>query len=195
MGHSGHRSSEQDPHEHQARSEGRCHQKGPAKKVRVRLLACPPRQDGVIERAERCQAQKIMTANKPSKHLTRKKMVARSQGRVLAPMVGSFESLQKGRQLSRGPAGSPANRGAMPHADFSKWVRPADLASLAVWFGKRRRKRCNWRRPSDLRRCLILSEHSILAQQFVENNPRRRCDIQGVLSPEHWNADMCVGDL
>lgn len=28
---------------------------------------------------------------------------------------------------------TPANRIAMPGADFSKWVQPANVASLAVW--------------------------------------------------------------
>jgi NAD(P)-dependent dehydrogenase (short-subunit alcohol dehydrogenase family) len=28
---------------------------------------------------------------------------------------------------------TPANRKAMPNADFSKWVRPASVASLIKW--------------------------------------------------------------
>lgn len=32
-----------------------------------------------------------------------------------------------------GTMDTPANRMAMPGADFSKWVNPADVASLAVW--------------------------------------------------------------
>jgi NAD(P)-dependent dehydrogenase (short-subunit alcohol dehydrogenase family) len=32
-----------------------------------------------------------------------------------------------------GTMDTPANRMAMPGADFSKWVRPANVASLAVW--------------------------------------------------------------
>jgi len=29
---------------------------------------------------------------------------------------------------------TPANRKAMPNADFSKWVQPANVASLITWF-------------------------------------------------------------
>src|SRR5260221_9829221 len=32
-----------------------------------------------------------------------------------------------------GTMDTPANRKAMPHADFSKWVRPATVAGLIVW--------------------------------------------------------------
>jgi NAD(P)-dependent dehydrogenase (short-subunit alcohol dehydrogenase family) len=32
-----------------------------------------------------------------------------------------------------GTMDTPANRRAMPDADFSKWVRPATVASLMVW--------------------------------------------------------------
>ena len=32
-----------------------------------------------------------------------------------------------------GTMDTPANRTAMPSADFSKWVQPANVASLAVW--------------------------------------------------------------
>ena len=32
-----------------------------------------------------------------------------------------------------GTMDTPANRKAMPSADFSKWVQPANVASLAVW--------------------------------------------------------------
>jgi len=32
-----------------------------------------------------------------------------------------------------GTMDTPANRMAMPDADFSKWVQPASVASLAVW--------------------------------------------------------------
>lgn len=32
-----------------------------------------------------------------------------------------------------GTMDTPANRRAMPNADFSKWVQPANVASLAVW--------------------------------------------------------------
>ena len=32
-----------------------------------------------------------------------------------------------------GTIDTPANRKAMPHADFSKWVPPAHIASLAIW--------------------------------------------------------------
>jgi len=32
-----------------------------------------------------------------------------------------------------GTMDTPANRMAMPGSDFSKWVNPANVASLAVW--------------------------------------------------------------
>jgi NAD(P)-dependent dehydrogenase (short-subunit alcohol dehydrogenase family) len=32
-----------------------------------------------------------------------------------------------------GTMDTPANRAAMPGSDFSKWVQPANVASLAVW--------------------------------------------------------------
>ena len=32
-----------------------------------------------------------------------------------------------------GTIDTPANRIAMPGADFAKWVRPANIASLVVW--------------------------------------------------------------
>jgi NAD(P)-dependent dehydrogenase (short-subunit alcohol dehydrogenase family) len=32
-----------------------------------------------------------------------------------------------------GTMDTPGNRMAMPTADFSKWVHPANVASLAVW--------------------------------------------------------------
>ena len=32
-----------------------------------------------------------------------------------------------------GTMDTPANRKAMPNADFSKWVRPASVASLITW--------------------------------------------------------------
>lgn len=32
-----------------------------------------------------------------------------------------------------GTIDTPANRAAMPQADFSKWVQPANIASLCVW--------------------------------------------------------------
>jgi NAD(P)-dependent dehydrogenase (short-subunit alcohol dehydrogenase family) len=35
-----------------------------------------------------------------------------------------------------GTMDTPANRQAMPNADFSKWVRPARVASLVVWLAR-----------------------------------------------------------
>lgn len=35
-----------------------------------------------------------------------------------------------------GTMDTPANRQAMPNADFSKWVRPATVASLVVWLAR-----------------------------------------------------------
>jgi NAD(P)-dependent dehydrogenase (short-subunit alcohol dehydrogenase family) len=32
-----------------------------------------------------------------------------------------------------GTMDTPANRKAMPNADFSKWVQPANVASLVLW--------------------------------------------------------------
>jgi NAD(P)-dependent dehydrogenase (short-subunit alcohol dehydrogenase family) len=32
-----------------------------------------------------------------------------------------------------GTMDTPANRSAMPGADFSKWVQPANVASLVLW--------------------------------------------------------------
>ena len=34
-----------------------------------------------------------------------------------------------------GTMDTPANRAAMPDADFSKWVQPGNVANLAVWLG------------------------------------------------------------
>jgi NAD(P)-dependent dehydrogenase (short-subunit alcohol dehydrogenase family) len=35
-----------------------------------------------------------------------------------------------------GTMDTPANRQAMPGADFAKWVRPATVASLIVWLAR-----------------------------------------------------------
>src|SRR5262249_21695477 len=35
-----------------------------------------------------------------------------------------------------GTMDTPGNRAAMPNADFSKWVRPATVASLMVWLAR-----------------------------------------------------------
>jgi len=39
----------------------------------------------------------------------------------------------KANVILPGTMGTPANRKAMPKADFSKWVQPAAVASLIVW--------------------------------------------------------------
>jgi NAD(P)-dependent dehydrogenase (short-subunit alcohol dehydrogenase family) len=33
---------------------------------------------------------------------------------------------------------TPANRKAMPNADFSKWVQPKDVANLVLWLADER---------------------------------------------------------
>jgi NAD(P)-dependent dehydrogenase (short-subunit alcohol dehydrogenase family) len=42
-----------------------------------------------------------------------------------------------------GTMDTPANRKAMPDADFSKWVRPATVASLMVWLAREAGKDVN----------------------------------------------------
>lgn len=42
-----------------------------------------------------------------------------------------------------GTMDTPANRKAMPDADFSKWVRPASVASLMVWLASEARRDVN----------------------------------------------------
>jgi len=42
-----------------------------------------------------------------------------------------------------GTMDTPANRMAMPDADFSKWVQPANVASLAVWLASDAAKEIN----------------------------------------------------
>ena len=50
-----------------------------------------------------------------------------------------------------GTMDTPANRAAMPSANFSQWVPPAQVASLLVHLGERRCIGGQWRRDSDLR--------------------------------------------
>lgn len=42
-----------------------------------------------------------------------------------------------------GTMDTPANRAAMPGADFSRWVQPANVASLAVWLASEAAKDVN----------------------------------------------------
>ena len=44
-----------------------------------------------------------------------------------------------------GTMDTPANRKFMPNSDFSKWVRPAAVASLIAWLAGRCRQGCQWR--------------------------------------------------
>jgi NAD(P)-dependent dehydrogenase (short-subunit alcohol dehydrogenase family) len=40
-----------------------------------------------------------------------------------------------------GTMDTPANRKAMPGADFSKWLKPADVADLVLWLADERATR------------------------------------------------------
>ena len=70
-----------------------------------------------------------------------------------------------------GTMDTPANRQAMPNADFSKWVHPATVASLMVWLASVAGKDVNGGRYSRVRNRLRVSPRNNAVHLVCEIDP------------------------